>query len=112
MSKYSKLMEGVDSKGGVEDTTFKCQGHKKKQAKAKEPTFQGQTILWLRTGMREAKTKDTTCKCYQRKKIFAQKSLFFHKISGEGKKVIPWPVFNNSKNSAVLDQEKGIFEDL
>ena len=33
MSKYNKLMEGVDSKGGVKDTTLEAKDSKKSKAK-------------------------------------------------------------------------------
>ena len=49
----------------------------------------------------------------KRKKVFAQKVANFSWNFSQGKKCSwPWPIFNKSKNSAVLGREQGIFGDL
>ena len=109
MSKYNKLMEGVDSKGGVEDTNLEAkdtkkkrgQWHKKIEAKAKDrfsedrpSRGQGQECL-----SPKPRTKDTTSTCYRRKekKGFGQKFAIFSQNFRQWKKVMTLAHFKQIK---------------
>ena len=51
-------MEGVNSKGRVEDTTLDAKDTKKVRGQGQGPTFRKHTISSRRAGMLEAKAKD------------------------------------------------------
>ena len=60
----------VNTRVGVEDTRLeaKAKDTEKIQAQGQEPPFRGQTLSRPRTGMLEAKAKDTAASVFQKKK--------------------------------------------
>ena len=99
-------------KGGVEDTNLEAKAKDTKKIRGQEQgqPFRGQTLLRPRTGMLEAKAKDQVHKRSPKKK---RSSKTFQAIST--KKSFPKTFssapqnFNNSKNSAVLEQRTDQF---
>ena len=99
---------GLLIRGGVEDTRFKAKDTKKIRGQGQP--FRGQTLSRLRTGMLEAKAKDTSASALQKKrssqkfcKRSPQKKRFPNNFSSAPQN------FNNSKNTAVLEPRTGQF---
>ena len=107
MSKYNKLMEGVDNKGGVEDTTLEYKDTKKTRPRTQKknwgqgPIFGGQTISRPRTGMLEAKAKDqghyVQVFSKKKKRSSDKNSLFFTKFQTMKKNHNLGPFLTNQK---------------
>ena len=114
-------------RGGVEDTRLeaKAKDTKKIRGQGRGQPFRGQTLSRPRTGMLEAKAKDSSTSALRKKKglhknflgdLQKKKKVFtkiFQAIST--KKRFPKNFssapqnFNNSKNSAVLEPSTGQF---
>ena len=101
----------MHSRGGVEDSRLEAKAKDTKKIRGQGQPFRGQTLSRPRTGMLEAKTKDTSASALQKKKkVFTR---IFQAIST--KKRFPKNFssaqqnFNNSKNTAVLEPRTGQF---
>ena len=106
--------------GGVEDTRLEAKDTKKNRGQGQP--FRGQTLSRPRTGMFEAKAKDTSASALQNHKNFLgdlkkKKKKVFTKIflAVATKKRFPKNFssasqnFSNSKNTAVLEPRTGQF---
>ena len=111
-------------RGGVEDTRLeaKAKDTKKNRGQGQGQPFRGQTLSRPRTGMLEAKAKDTSASALQNHKNFLgdlkkKKKKVFTKIflAVSTKKRFPKYFssasqnFSNSKNTAVLEPRTGQF---
>ena len=67
-------LQDVCSRGEVEDTRLeaKAKDTKKIRGQAQGQPFRGQTLSRPRTGMLEAKAKDTSASALQKKKVFTK----------------------------------------
>ena len=108
------------------------QGHKKLRGQSQGSTFRGQTLSRPRTGIFKAEDHGYNGQVFSKKSLCAKiayflrhfrrfskkKGLrtenckFFVKFQTKKKRSWPWPIFNKSKNSAVLGRGQDIFEDL
>ena len=97
------------ARGGVEDTRLeaKAKDTEKIRGQGQGQPFRGQTLSRRRTGMLEAKAKDTSASALQKKKKGLHKN-FFDDLQKKKKKRSSQN-FNDSKNSAVLDPRTGQF---
>ena len=89
MSKYNKVMEGVDSKGEVEDTTLKAKDTQKKRNEAKDSVSEDRPSQGQGQDCSRPRTKDATCKCYPRKEkkgLRAKSCYFFTKFQAKKKR--------------------------
>ena len=91
----------------------KAKDTKKIRGQGQGQPFRGQTLSRPRTGMFEAKAKDTSASAFQKKKEKKVFTKIFQAIST--KKRFPKNFssasqnFNNSKNTAVLEPKTGQF---
>ena len=110
-------------RGGVEDTRLEAKAKDTKKNRGQGQPFRGQTLSRPRTGMLEAKAKDTSASALQNHKNFLgdlkkkKKKKVFTKIflAVSTKKRFPKNFssasqnFSNSKNTAVLEPRTGQF---
>ena len=109
-------------RGGVEDTRLEAKAKDTKKNRGQGQPFRGQTLSRPRTGMLEAKAKDTSASAFQNHKNFLgdlkkKKKKVFTKIflAVSTKKRFPKNFssasqnFSNSKNTAVLEPRTGQF---
>ena len=64
---------GITTRGGVEDTRLEAKAKDTKTIRGQGQPFRGQTLSRPRTGMLEAKAKDTSASALQKKKRSSQK---------------------------------------
>ena len=96
---------------GVEDTRLqaKAKNTKKIRGQGQEQPYRGQTLSRPRTGMLEAKAKDTSASAHKKRssekifRRFPEKNRFPNNFLGAPQ------TFNNSKKSAVLEPRRGQF---
>ena len=67
-----KWSQCVINRGGVEDTRLEAKVKDTKKIRVQGQPFRGQTLSRPRTGMFEAKAKDTSTSALQKKKVFTK----------------------------------------